>query len=62
MSGLDDQAIADVPNNVFTLAKPSGKVAPITAAEIAAVRAGERKSGSDVAAERARLANLKMIP
>jgi len=66
MASLDDQAIADVLNHVMTLQKtgqkPAGKVAPFTATEIAAVRAGVRKSGSEVAAERARLAARKLIP
>jgi len=62
MASLSDQAIADVLNHVMTLEKPARKVAPFTAAEIAAVRAGANKTGSDVAAERARLAGLKLIP
>lgn len=61
MTALTDQAIADVLNHVMTL-KPAGKVAPFTAPEIAAVRAGARKTGSDVAAERGRLAARKLIP
>jgi len=59
---LSDQAVADVLNHVLTLRKPASKLAPFTAAEIAAVRAGARKTGSDVATERARLAALKLIP
>jgi mono/diheme cytochrome c family protein len=62
MASLSDQAIADVLNHVLTLEKPARKVAPFTAAEIAAVRAGAGKTGSDVATERARLAGLKLIP
>lgn len=61
MTTLTDQAIADVLNHAMTL-KAVGKVAPFTAPEIAAVRAGARKTGSDVAAERARLAARKLIP
>lgn len=62
MTSLNDQAIADVLNHAMTLQKPAGKVAPFAAAEIAAVRADMRKSGSDVAAERARLAARKLVP
>lgn len=62
MGSLDDQGIADVLNHVITLQKAGAKVTPFTAAEIAAVRAGGRKTGSDVAAERARLATRKLIP
>ena len=62
MAALSDQAIADVLNHVMTLQKPAGKVVPFTAAEIAAVRAGARKSSGDVAAERARLVARKLIP
>jgi cytochrome c553 len=67
MAALSDQAVADVLNHVLTLRKPSGpelsrKVVPFTAAEIAAVRAGARQTGSQVAAERARLVGLKLIP
>ena len=57
-----DQAIADVLNHLLTLGKPAGKRAPFTAAEVAAARAEGSKSGSDVAAERTRLAALKVIP
>lgn len=62
MAALPDQAIADVLNHVITLQKPAGKTAMFTAAEIAAVRAGARKGGSDVAAERTRLAGRGLIP
>jgi len=62
MGSLSDQAIADVLNHTITLARPAPRVAPFTAAEIAAVRAGARKGGSDVAAERARLAGRGLIP
>lgn len=62
MTSLNDQAIADVLNHVITLQKPARKVAPFTSAEIAAVRAGAAKSSSEVAAERARLMALKLIP
>lgn len=62
MASLTDQAIADVLNHAVGLQKAAAKVAPFTAAEIAAVRAGGRKSGSDVAAERGRLAARKLIP
>lgn len=62
MSSLNDQAIADVLNHAMTLAKPSRRVAPFTAAEIASVRAGGRKSSSDVAAERLRLVGRNLIP
>lgn len=57
-----DQAIAEALNHLLTLGKPPGKRAPFTAAEVAAVRAEGSKSGSDVAAERARLVALKLIP
>jgi len=62
MGSLNDQAVADVLNHVMTLEKPAGKIAPFTAAEIAAVRAGTRKTGSEVAAERAGLVTRKLIP
>jgi len=62
MGSLSDQAIAEVLNHTLTLARPAHKVAPFTAAEIAAVRAEPRKGGSDVAAERARLAGRGLIP
>ncbi|SRR5258706_12173415 len=62
MSSLSDQAIADVLNHTLTMAKSTPKVPPFAAAEIAAVRAGARKGGSDVAAERARLAGRGLIP
>ena len=59
---LSDQAIADVLNHVLTLPGGAKKVAAFTAAEIAAVRAIGRKSGSEVAAERSRLVTAKLIP
>lgn len=62
MASLSDQAVADVLNHVMTLEKTARKIPPFTAAEIGAVRAGGGKTGSDVAAERARLAGLKLIP
>lgn len=62
MGSLNDQAVADVLNHVLTLKPAAGKVARFTAAEIAAVRSGPRKSGSDVAAERARLAARAPLP
>ena len=62
MASLNDQAIADVLNHVLTLGKPGRKIAPFTAAEIAAVRAGVRKSGAVVGEERKRLVGLKLIP
>ncbi|MEN2790557.1 cytochrome c [Sphingomonas oligophenolica] len=61
MASLSDQAIADVLNHAMALEKAARKIAPFTAAEIAAVR-GAGKTGTDVAAERARLAGLKLIP
>lgn len=62
MASLSDQAVADVLNHVLTLQKPAKKVAPFTAVEIAAVRAGGRKTGAMVAADRAQLVKLKLIP
>lgn len=62
MPALSDQDVADVLNQVMTLDKTARKVAPFTAAEIAAVRAGPRKTSGDVAAERARLVGLNKIP
>jgi len=59
---LTDQAIADVLNHVMTLPGHAKKIAPFTAAEIAAVRASGRKSGNAVAAERSRLVAAKLIP
>jgi mono/diheme cytochrome c family protein len=59
---LSDQAIADVLNHALTLPGSAKKVAAFTAAEIAAVRAIGRKSGSEVAAERSRLVTAKLIP
>lgn len=61
VGSLSDQAVADVLNHLLTL-KPARKVAPFTAAEIALVRAADRKGGSEVAAERTRLAGLGIIP
>jgi len=62
MASLSDQAIADVLNHAMTLDKAARKIAPFTAAEIGKVRAAGGKTGADVAAERARLAALKLIP
>lgn len=62
MGALSDQAVADVLNHALSLGKPKRKVTPFTAAEVAAVRAEGRKSGSDVAAERTRLAARGLIP
>ena len=59
---LNDQAVAEVLNHVVSLGKPAKKVAPFTAAEVAAVRAGDHMSGSDIAAERGRLAGRGLIP
>lgn len=62
MGSLGDQAVADVLNHVIALKKAAGNVAPFTAAEIAAVRTGPRRSGKDVAGERARLAARAPLP
>lgn len=62
MGSMGDQGIADVLNHVLTLGKPAKKPAPFTAAEVAKVRSGGRKSASDVGLERSRLAALKLIP
>ncbi len=62
MGSMGDQGVADVLNHVLTLGKPAKKVAPFTAAEIAKVRSGGRKSASDVGLERSRLAARKLIP
>ena len=71
---LSDQAVADVLNHTMSLpgtltgtlsGSPPGrakKVAPFTAAEIAAARAVGRKSGNELAAERSRLVAAKLIP
>jgi len=65
VGSLSDQAVADVLNHLLTLkstGKPAGKIMPFTAGEIAAVRASGRKSGSEVGAERVRLAGQGLIP
>jgi len=62
MKSLADHAVADVLNHTIGLAKPARKLTPFTAAEVAAVRAGARQSGSDIAAERTLLAGRKLIP
>jgi hypothetical protein len=51
---LSDQAITDVINHVVTLDKRAQKGRPFTGADVAAVRAGGRKGGGDVAVERAK--------
>lgn len=62
MGSMSDAAIADLLNHAAALPAPTRGVAPFTAAEVAKVRAEGRKSGSDVAVERARLAAKGLMP
>lgn len=62
MGSMSDAAIADLLNHAVALPKATKGGAPFTAAEVAKVRAEGRKSGSEVAAERARLVAKGLIP
>ncbi|MDI1295338.1 MAG: cytochrome c [bacterium] len=62
MGTLSDQDIADVLNHAVSLKKAAKPAPAFTAAEIAKVRGGGKKTASQVAAERARLVGLKLIP
>jgi mono/diheme cytochrome c family protein len=62
MGTLSDQDVADVLNHAVALQKPAKPVPAFTATEIAKIRATGKKTSSEVAAERGRLAAKGLIP
>ncbi len=60
-AGASDKDVADTLNALVKLQPPAKKIAPFTAAEIAAVRAEGRKTTAQVAAERTRLVAAGVI-